>query len=58
MRIGIALIFVVTVFMSGCASTKSTRSFSVTTQVRGMDLRDLQSSPGTAECGCTYSVTW
>lgn len=53
----IALLLVVTV-VSGCASTKPTRSFSVTTQVRGMDLRDLQSKPGTAQASCTYSVTW
>lgn len=57
MRIGIALL-VVMAFVSGCASGTPARSFSVTTQVQGMELRDLQSHPGTASVGCTYSVNW
>jgi PBP1b-binding outer membrane lipoprotein LpoB len=54
----IAFIIGVTLLLSGCVSPSHKQTLSIASQVRGMELRDLQTSPGTAECGCTYSVTW
>jgi len=56
MRIGIALLIVIGV--SGCVSPTHKQSFSITTRVKGTDLQDPRKTPGTAECGCTYSVNW
>jgi PBP1b-binding outer membrane lipoprotein LpoB len=53
-----ALIVGVALLLSGCVSHSHNQTFSVTSQVRSMELRDLQTNPGIAECGCTYSVTW
>lgn len=54
----IALIVGVVLLLSGCVSPSHKQTLSITSQVRSMELRDLQTNPGTAECSCTYSVTW
>jgi hypothetical protein len=52
----IALLLVV-ILASGCVTPMHKQSLQVTTQVRGMDPRNLHNT-GTAECSCTYSVSW
>lgn len=46
------------VFFVGCTGIERRHTLKVHTNVKSIDLRSVHESPGIADCGCSYTVTW